>query len=101
MAENNQPNVANPIDIDEDDPFAELTRIMGFDPRVPLSQQREAVAAEGARSAVVTPILAKAAAAPQPAAHDDFGIDLERELLGGLAEFELPGEPVAPAVTAP
>jgi hypothetical protein len=43
--------------IAEDDPFAELTRIMGFDPRVKVYQ-------------------------PQQPAEPDFGLDLERELLG-------------------
>ncbi|MBS9720679.1 SPOR domain-containing protein [Tianweitania sp. BSSL-BM11] len=43
--------------IAEDDPFAELTRIMGFDPRVKVHQPAEPV-------------------------EPDFGLDLERELLG-------------------
>ena len=34
MAERNQRKIADPIDLNDDDPFAELTRIMGFDPRL-------------------------------------------------------------------
>lgn len=49
------------------DPFAELTKIMGFDPRVPI-EQGSAQAREGTSEA--------------PAKQDEFGIDLERELLG-------------------
>src|SRR5690606_24835725 len=43
-----------------DDPFAELTRIMGFDPRQPVSRQE----------------------APDPVMGEDFDIDLEKELMG-------------------
>lgn len=65
MADRTQARVANHNDIASDDPFAELTRIMGFDPREPV--QRQAVS--------------------QPAAGpaEDFDIDLEKELMG---EFE-------------
>ena len=34
MADSNQRKIADPIDLHDDDPFAELTRIMGFDPRL-------------------------------------------------------------------
>jgi len=72
MADKNQLKIADPIDFSEDDPFAELTRIMGFDPRQPARQ--------AAPKAVPVP-------APQPApveqaAEDDFSLDLEKELLG-------------------
>ena len=34
MADSNKRKIADPIDLNDDDPFAELTRIMGFDPRL-------------------------------------------------------------------
>jgi len=34
MADSNKRKIAEPIDLNDDDPFAELTRIMGFDPRL-------------------------------------------------------------------
>ena len=67
----------------DDDPFAELTRIMGFDPRQPVSRQE----------------------APDPVMGDDFDIDLEKELMGefgleadettGSADVEASPEPYA------
>ena len=81
-----------PIDYGEDDPFAELTRIMGFDPRVP---SRPAAAGQPAQAAVAP----SARTEPAIVGQDEFGfdIDLERELLGGLAtDADLP----APAVSA-
>ena len=98
MAENKQRKIADPIEFNEDDPFAELTRIMGFDPRVSaLGQARESARAEPA--AVVTPLAPRAFVQPAPpsapepqVAHDDFGIDLEKELLGEFADFEAPHE---------
>ena len=103
MAEN-QRKIADPIDIDDDDPFAELTRIMGFDPRLSVpSQPREMVGANSSRPAVVAPLAPKAAvsarAVPEPA-QDDFVIDLEKELLGSFSDFDLPAEP-APVAAAP
>lgn len=126
MAESNQRKVADPFDISDEDPFAELTRIMGFDPRVPVNSQSSvssqpkdspvkaanedpAPAARAAPvgapakftpAAVVAPFVPKAvepapvAAAPEaiPEPHDDFGIDLEKELLGEFADFEAPRE---------
>lgn len=91
MADANQLKRIEPIDYGQDDPFAELTRIMGFDPRVPV---RPAPANES-RQAAVTPAVP---AGPAAASHDDFGfdIDLERELLGGL----LPDDD-APVFAAP
>lgn len=70
MADRTQLRIADRDDIAEDDPFAELTRIMGFDPRVPVKPQDEA------RS--------------QPAAEDDFAIDLEKELMGEFGEEPQP-----------
>ncbi|TSE12144.1 SPOR domain-containing protein, partial [Mesorhizobium intechi] len=80
MADRTQLRVADNNDIADDDPFAELTRIMGFDPRQPVKQQ-----------ARVEP---QAAAASQPVHEDDFDIDLEKELMG---EFDA-GDSVAAAV---
>ncbi|MBN9242804.1 MAG: SPOR domain-containing protein [Mesorhizobium sp.] len=81
MADRNQLKVADRHGIAEDDPFAELTRIMGFDPRQPVRPQ--------------SPVQV----VPAEPAHDAFDIDLEKELMGGLAGFE--DEAVAePAPTA-
>jgi len=73
MADRTQARVANHNDIASDDPFAELTRIMGFDPREPVQRQ----------------------AAPQPVAgpSEDFDIDLEKELMGEFGVYQ--EEPVA------
>jgi len=74
MADRTQLRVADNNDIADDDPFAELTRIMGFDPRQPVKQQ-----------ARVEP---QAAAASQPVQEDDFDIDLEKELMGEFDSVE-------------
>ncbi len=68
MADRTQARVANHNDIASDDPFAELTRIMGFDPREPVQRQ----------------------AAPQPVAgpSEDFDIDLEKELMGEFGVYQ-------------
>ncbi|MGT2465847.1 hypothetical protein ACVOMV_13000 [Mesorhizobium atlanticum] len=66
MADRTPLKVADHNDIADDDPFAELTRIMGFDPRQPVRQT--APAAEKAM--------------PASAGADDFDIDLEKELMG-------------------
>ncbi|MDX8449272.1 SPOR domain-containing protein [Mesorhizobium captivum] len=80
MADRTQLKVAANNHIADDDPFAELTRIMGFDPRQPVRPQ--------------TPAAAKAAPANQAAEEGDFDIDLEKELMG---EFDVAVEsaPVA------
>ena len=78
MAERNQLKIADRHGIADDDPFAELTRIMGFDPREP------------ARPQAVEPELS---ASPEGGAHDDFDIDLEKELMG---DFSLEGEEAEP-----
>jgi len=118
MADSNKRKIAEPIDLNDDDPFAELTRIMGFDPR--LTKRAEPVVEAAAPTphpvvapAVVRPVAVEptftapapvAAAAPAPArpapvveavTYDDFGIDLEKELMGEFADFE-----PAPAVAA-
>ncbi|MCO5158206.1 MAG: SPOR domain-containing protein [Aquamicrobium sp.] len=64
MADTNNVRRDDYVDFSENDPFAELTRIMGHDPRAPEPQ-------------------AAAPAAPLPTpAMDDFEIDLEKELAG-------------------
>ncbi|RWF21962.1 MAG: SPOR domain-containing protein, partial [Mesorhizobium sp.] len=74
MADRTQLRVADNNDISDDDPFAELTRIMGFDPRQPARPQ--------------TPAVDKAAPGNQAAEEPDFGIDLEKELMGDLGAEE-------------
>ncbi|BCG80119.1 SPOR domain-containing protein [Mesorhizobium sp. 113-3-3] len=83
MADRTQLRVADNNDIADDDPFAELTRIMGFDPRQPVKQQ-----------ARVEP---QVAAASQPVQEDDFDIDLEKELMG---EFDAGDSVATPVVEA-
>ncbi|OJU52049.1 MAG: hypothetical protein BGO03_18525 [Mesorhizobium sp. 61-13] len=77
MAERTQLRTTGRDEISEDDPFAELTRIMGFDPRVPVNQQNASAQADGAV---------------------DFAIDLEKELMGEFGEAD---EPVAAINAAP
>lgn len=80
MADSNQLKRADPVELSDDDPFAELTRIMGFDPRVPVRPVAEPQAAPAGAM--------PSAAAPEPeygAASDDLEIDLEKELLGELS----------------
>ncbi|WJI52967.1 hypothetical protein NLY44_10005 [Mesorhizobium sp. C089B] len=66
MADRTQLRVADNNDIAEDDPFAELTRIMGFDPRQPVKPQAPAV--------------------ETAADEGDFDIDLEKELMGEFGD---------------
>lgn len=75
MADSNHNRRADYADFSDNDPFAELARIMGQAP-----QEREPRAAE------------PRAEAPQVAADDDFAIDLEQELMGelDLSEFDEP-----------
>ena len=100
MADKNQLKIADQVDLAEDDPFAELTRIMGFDPRQPAKQA-------GAQQQAPAPV-------EQVAEEDDFSLDLEKELLGGfdledeIAEENSPveapvyaSEPDAPESEAP
>lgn len=72
MADRTQLKIADKNQFADEDPFAELTRIMGFDPRQPVVRQDV-----GAPAGHV-----------DPAMDDDFGIDLEKELLGELAGDE-------------
>ncbi|MBX3581914.1 MAG: SPOR domain-containing protein [Rhizobiaceae bacterium] len=83
MADKNQLKAADPIDFADDDPFAELTRIMGFDPRQP---------ARRPEPAPVQPLsklepVAGPAEGKRAAAEEDFSLDLEKELLGDF-DFE-------------
>lgn len=90
MADRTHLRAAANNDIADDDPFAELTRIMGFDPRQPVRPQ--------------TPAQPKAAPAGQPVDDGDFDIDLEKELMGefgaddndGVAEVREPAFEAAP-----
>lgn len=82
MADGTQLKIADKNDFAEEDPFAELTRIMGFDPRQPVRQEAAALSARAEPSM------------------DDFGIDLEKELLGELAGEDLTAVPER-AVSAP
>ncbi|MBN9237850.1 MULTISPECIES: SPOR domain-containing protein [Phyllobacteriaceae] len=79
MADRTQARVANHNDIASDDPFAELTRIMGFDPREPVQRQPAQQA-----SAELS---------------DDFDIDLEKELMGEFSGHE--AEPAMAAAPQP
>ena len=89
MADKNQLKVADQVDLADDDPFAELTRIMGFDPRQPARQ-----AAQEKQAAAVQPET-------QETGEDDFSLDLEKELLGGFdLEDEISGSSVEAEVEA-
>ncbi|CDX58686.1 Sporulation domain-containing protein [Mesorhizobium plurifarium] len=74
MADRTPLKVADHNDIADDDPFAELTRIMGFDPRQPVRQP--------------APAVEKAMPANQAVETDDFDIDLEKELMGEFDSVE-------------
>lgn len=87
MADTTQLRVADRGGFADDDPFAELTRIMGFDPREPARQPGQAPASAVSAEAQSADIVG-----------DDFGIDLEKELMGefGLDEgghFDAPHYP--------
>ena len=84
MADRTQLKTARDFSAAGEDPFAELTKIMGFDPRQPV---RRAPAASVSQ-AVPTPVHSS-----DSIDESDFGIDLERELLGDFANDEY----VAPA----
>jgi hypothetical protein len=110
MAESNKRRIADPIDLNDEDPFAELTRIMGFDPRLttrsqPANEPGPAVQAQkplpAAAPAAAKPVAIEPAPAVEAVAHDDFGIDLEKELMGEFADLDPepatapPAQPVA------
>lgn len=74
MAERTSLKFADREPVSDEDPFAELTRIMGFDPRQPVGRQEAA----------------------DPVMGDDFDIDLEKELMGEFG-FDEEGESAAAA----
>ncbi|WP_027167256.1 SPOR domain-containing protein [Mesorhizobium sp. WSM3224] len=74
MADRTPLKVTDHNDIADDDPFAELTRIMGFDPRQPVRQP--------------APEAEKAVPANHGAEEGDFDIDLEKELMGEFDSVE-------------
>ncbi|MBZ9677234.1 SPOR domain-containing protein [Mesorhizobium sp. ES1-1] len=73
MADRTQLRAADHNDIADDDPFAELTRIMGFDPRQPVESQRP-----GKRKADAGPVADEG--------YSD--IDLDKELLGEFGAYD-------------
>lgn len=79
------------IAFSENDPFAELTRIMGHDPRVSEPAREEAAAPVVAPviPPAVAPVAAPMAAEASPSA-DDFAFDLEKELAGDFSDFDEP-----------
>ncbi|MER8574596.1 SPOR domain-containing protein [Mesorhizobium sp. M1409] len=83
MADTTQLRVSDNNDITDDDPFAELTRIMGFDPRQPVKPQ--------------SPAQPKAPAADHVAEEGDFDIDLEKEMMGEFGADDSDAAPVAEA----
>ncbi|MFA6154385.1 SPOR domain-containing protein [Mesorhizobium sp.] len=73
MADRTQLRAADHNDIADDDPFAELTRIMGFDPRQPVEPQRSG----------------KGKADAGPVADEVYSdIDLDQELLGEFGAYD-------------
>ncbi len=113
MADRTNLKIADAADLADDDPFAELTRIMGFDPREPAkltpaaklgpvvnpgqpqrsepaqlddffgAQEPEAAAAAPHDDILDGLMVANDAAADENL-QADFSIDLEQELIGGL-----------------
>ncbi|MER8749355.1 SPOR domain-containing protein [Mesorhizobium sp. M1050] len=83
MADRTQLRVADNNDIADDDPFAELTRIMGFDPRQPVKPQ--------------SPAQPKVPAADHAAEEGDFDIDLEKEMMAEFGADDSDAVPVAEA----
>ncbi|MCV3243497.1 SPOR domain-containing protein [Mesorhizobium sp. ZC-5] len=73
MADRNQLKKAVDSHISDDDPFAELTRIMGFDPREPVAPRKPAA-------------VEKLAALH--AEEVDLSLDLEKELMGEFAGLD-------------
>lgn len=81
MVDRNQLKNADPVALEDDDPFAELTRIMGFDPRQPVSRP-------AAQQAAYEP-----ATQTDDFGGDDLSIDLEKELMGEFGADEDFAEP--------
>src|SRR6201991_2408613 len=86
MADKNHLKIADQVDLADDDPFAELTRIMGFDPRKPAkaAPQEQSSKPQPSPEAPAAPEASSSIAAPAEAVADDhdFSIDLEKELMG-------------------
>lgn len=76
MADSNQTRRDDFDGIMDNDPFAELTRIMGLDPRASEPAGRDEPAVSASRGSVAAPAVA------QESFEDDFAFDLERELTG-------------------
>lgn len=108
MADGNHRNSTAAAAFDADDPFAELTRIMGFDPREAAIRSHEQAAGRQSAAAAM-PVEAPAVPAPAARAEPeiafdeaDFSIDLEKELMGALAgESQFEPEIEAPRGFAP
>ena len=113
MADKNHLKIADQVDLADDDPFAELTRIMGFDPRKPAkaaAPEEQASNPQASPEAAAAPEAPVSVAAPAEvvADDDDFSIDLEKELMGEFAHDDqyvgavndTPVEAAAPAVAA-
>ncbi|MGO4841467.1 hypothetical protein AB4144_55335, partial [Rhizobiaceae sp. 2RAB30] len=79
MADSSQLKRVDPADLGDDDPFAELTKIMGFDPRVPV---RPGASSAQARPQSDEPVSVAPSESDLELSADDFSIDLEKELLG-------------------
>ena len=75
MADKPHLRLADHTDLANDDPFAELTKIMGFDPAQASRVRRRA-----------EPAAPSAAAAEDGFDEMDFSIDLEKELMGDFAD---------------
>ena len=105
MAERNPLKIADEMDLADDDPFAELTRIMGFDPRqsskpADVSESKVSESAVAARAMPSAAPVRAFSAVEAPA--DDFDIDLEKELLVEFAEEEeAPAAAARPLPSAP
>lgn len=102
MADSSQLKRIDPVDFGDDDPFAELTKIMGFDPRIPV--RPDAPAAERLPAHIEPAASIEAAPTAQDPeldfSADDFSIDLEKELLGDFALEDEPAEMLAAAPAA-
>jgi hypothetical protein len=91
MADKANLKIAAQPAISDDDPFAELTRIMGFDPRQPA---KPTSIVKPARPVTVEP-------ANDVFSDTDLSLDLERELMGDFAAEEPDVEMAAPASVEP
>ncbi len=105
MADGNQLKMGDQVDLADDDPFAELTRIMGFDPRQSVKEADDrAVAEKTAKDASANVASGRHVSTSQSAVSDsdpdeadDFSIDLEKELMG---DFSVDDEEFAASLDA-